>query len=406
MKLALISFTEKGQALAIALEEALQQRHSCDRFAFERAPGEGAQPFHSGKALVAHLFPSYEGLVFVCACGIAVRLIAPWIASKTADPAVLVADDSGRFVISLLSGHIGRANGLAKEAAAALGAVPVITTATDSSGIFSPDSFAVANGLCISDLDAAKALAVRLLQGERIGFCSPYPCAGLSEETFYMVPYQTEEGQGPEAREGADGSDAAVKGEGRQGPEAREGADGSDAAVKGEGRQRPEVWEGTFGDGQNRETLCTAGICVSAVETDHPFSITLHLKPKPLVVGMGCKKGTDPAQLEAFFLEQLHRHHFTWQQVAWICSIDLKQQEEALVQLAAKYRIPFRTFSAAQLAAVPGVFASSAFVSNTTGVDNVCERSAMTDGGHLVVPKQKRDGMTFAAAMREIRLIV
>ncbi len=79
-------------------------------------------------------------LVIVGAVGIAVRLISPFVEDKLKDPAVLVVDDLGRFVISLLSGHIGGANGLALEISKDLkslgySAEPVITTATDARGI-------------------------------------------------------------------------------------------------------------------------------------------------------------------------------------------------------------------------------------------------------------------------------
>lgn len=80
------------------------------------------------KNLVGSVFNKYDGLVFIGAAGIAVRLISSFIKSKLSDPAVVVVDSASRFSISLLSGHEGGANKLAYQVAASLGALPVVTT--------------------------------------------------------------------------------------------------------------------------------------------------------------------------------------------------------------------------------------------------------------------------------------
>ncbi|MGN1137475.1 MAG: cobalt-precorrin 5A hydrolase, partial [Oscillospiraceae bacterium] len=98
------------------------------------------------------------------------------------DPAVIVIDDCGKFAIPILSGHIGGANQLAEYIADNIGAAPVITTATDSGGRFSPDSFASANGLIITDINVAKAIAAAVLDGEVIGLCSEYHCENIPSE--------------------------------------------------------------------------------------------------------------------------------------------------------------------------------------------------------------------------------
>jgi len=82
--------------------------------------------------LAGELWADHAAIVAVMAVGIVVRSIAPWIASKLADPAVVVLDDAGRFVISLLSGHEGGANDLAERLAELTGAVPVVTTGTEA----------------------------------------------------------------------------------------------------------------------------------------------------------------------------------------------------------------------------------------------------------------------------------
>ena len=164
---AVISFSDGGERTARRIGSAL--------------PGEWAVEYHRPrgnlKSLTAELFARADALVFVGACGIAVRAIAPNLVSKDADPAVAVADERGAFVISLLSGHIGGANDLAREIAAAIGATPVITTATDVSGRFSADAWAAKNGLIIDSLPAAKAFSAAILKRD-LPVRSDFPILG------------------------------------------------------------------------------------------------------------------------------------------------------------------------------------------------------------------------------------
>lgn len=182
MRAAVISFTENGRLLSREIMDFLNEAQIAERFCFHTHTDENAQSFDDVYALSTQLFNAYDALIFVCASGIAVRSIAPHIRSKASDPAVIVIDDCGKFVIPLLSGHIGGANRLAQLIAENIGAVPVITTATDVGGRFSPDSFAKANGLVITDLDASKKIASAVLDGEKIGLLSEYPCENIPPE--------------------------------------------------------------------------------------------------------------------------------------------------------------------------------------------------------------------------------
>ena len=119
-------------------------------------------------------FGQADAIIFVCACGIAVRSIAPFVKSKKTDPAVLVVDECGKYVISLLSGHLGGANELAETVARLLGALPIITTATDLHHQFAVDVFAKKNGCAIASMKAAKEFSAAMLAGESVGFYSEY----------------------------------------------------------------------------------------------------------------------------------------------------------------------------------------------------------------------------------------
>ena len=182
MKTAIISLTENGRVLSAEIKAYLSDIADVRRYCFVKHTDGDAEGFDSISSLVGEVFTSVGAIVFVCACGIAVRAIAPFIRSKTTDPAVIVIDEKGRFVIPVLSGHIGGANRLAEIIAEKLGAAAAVTTATDSGKLFSPDSFAAANGLIITDMTAAKEAAAALVDGEKVGFCSQYPHSELPDE--------------------------------------------------------------------------------------------------------------------------------------------------------------------------------------------------------------------------------
>ena len=131
---------------------------------------------------IREAFSRYEGLVFVGAVGIAVRAIAPYVQSKTTDPAVVVVDEGGRFVIPLLSGHLGGANGLAHRIAAAGGGSPVITTATDGRGLFAVDSWAKEQNCHVMEPERIKGVSGKLLEGETIWMRCPWAVSGLQPE--------------------------------------------------------------------------------------------------------------------------------------------------------------------------------------------------------------------------------
>ena len=267
----------------------------------------------------------------MCACGIAVRAIAPHLRSKTSDPAVIVIDDCVRFVIPVLSGHIGGANELARRLAELLGAQAVITTATDTGGHFSPDSFAAANGLIITDMSASKAIAAAVLYGEKVGFASEYAYINMPEEL-------------------------------------------------------------------SADTSCRTGIYVGCCEKD-PFPVTLKLVPRNVVVGIGCKRGTACEAIENAVISALETPGIALERVCSAATIDLKADEAGLLEFCEKHGLKLTAYSAQELMGTAGEFTKSDFVKSVTGVDNVCERSAVRcSGGRLILGKTAADGVTVAAA--------
>ena len=345
MNIALISFTAQGAELGAKLGSQLEAFEEFRGFVSARFAGDPPLPRWEGSLSdwTQHWFCKADALIFVGACGIAVRAIAPFVRDKFADPAVLVIDEKGKFCISLLSGHVGGANALCSRCAAYLDSTPVITTATDLNGKFAVDVFARQNDLYLTDRRLAKEISAAVLAGKPIGFTSELPV------------------------------------EGKLPPELRNSSDCEFAISVG--FQRPE--------------------------SDH----TLWLVPRTLVLGIGCRKQTAEESIEAFALDELSKLGLPVQAVNTVASIDLKAQEQGLLQFCKKYGFAFRTYSAAELMQAQGTFAPSKFVRGVTGVDNVCQRSAVYDAQthyeehHLLLEKQKGNGVTLslAAGVRTIR---
>lgn len=333
MDVRIVSYTARGEKTARRAADALVgQGHACRTFALEKFCGEGDEPLSvSASEWAREAFEAADALVFVCAAGIAVRAIAPWVKSKMTDPAVLAVDEKGTFVIPLLSGHIGGANALSITLADALGATPVITTATDLSNLFAVDVFATKNRLAITDMALAKEISAALLRGEPVGFCSDLPVSG-------SLPKGLTNGE------------------------------------------------------------ATLGVCVSR-ERKASYPRTLHLIPQRFALGVGCKKGKDGDALEAFVRRNLEASGVSTGELFCMASIDIKRNEPGLLALSKSLGVPFVTYSAEELNAVPGIFSGSAFVKETTGTDCVSERAAVkASSGELIVKKIAEDGMTFALA--------
>ena len=185
MKAAVISFTQNGNLCNRQITAALKKEgHDAEGFTAlrRRSPtvpddmpeaGQGAADPTELTVVSSRVsewtkaaFNQYDALVFVGAAAIAVRSIAPCVRDKLTDPAVLVVDEKGQYVIPILSGHVGGANGLARQLAADLQALPVITTATDIQGLFAVDVFAVKNRLILTDRGKAKKISAAILEHE------------------------------------------------------------------------------------------------------------------------------------------------------------------------------------------------------------------------------------------------
>lgn len=353
MKLSIISFTMQGLRLSQNTAKALREREKADVpiclytrcSAFDDAREKLTDVLWAAEDSVTNWaekqMQQKNALLFIGASGIAVRAIAPWIKDKTCDSPVLVMDEMGKYVIPLLSGHLGGANALAKKIAEAVGAEPVITTATDLQHKFAVDLFAKRNGFAILNKEGIAGVSAKRLQGETVTLCvqpGHMETDIVLPEGIQLLSYPPEEG---------------------------------------------------------------ADICISCENIKS--SVNLFLKPREYVLGVGCRKGKSMDELDAFIRRKLAEYGLTTEDVYVLASIDCKKEEAGLVEWSTHYRVPFQTFDASTLQHVNGDFRSSPFVESVVGVDNVCERAALAaceEGGSLLCTKQAEEGMTIAIAKR------
>lgn len=364
MEIGIISFTARGAELCCRLADALSRDAAeCTGYVPKRFwntycnEDRAACLDQTLAQWTKAMFDSRKAMVFVGAAGIAVRAIAPFVRDKMTDPPVVVVDEAGQFAIPVLSGHVGGANALARRIADCLHAVPVITTATDVNGLFAVDVFAAENGLALTDRDMAKKVSAGLLDGEPVGFFNDFDC-----------------------RSQADGG----------------AADGNTLPLP---------------QGCIRE-LCEINIWITVKcrwqEEDAgnmriPAARFLRLIPRAVTVGVGCRRGISLAALEQQVKAVFDRQGIDLSSVKALATIDVKKDEPGLLALAERYGWDLRLYSAKELAEVLGEFRESAFVKQTVGVGNVCERACLAGGGRLLFGKEAGAGVTVAAAVENVR---
>lgn len=359
MNARILCFTDTGETLARILADSLQgEVMRCGR------------PL-SLDAWTRQGFAMDDALIYIGATGIAVRAIAPYVRSKAQDPAVVVVDETGRFAISLLSGHLGGANELTERVAALCGATPVITTATDRHGVFAVDSWARMQGCVVENPEAIRIISSRMLQGERITVCSDWEIGGETPEGVTLME---------RARERAvwtAGSSAGIA-------RCEERMNGDEVTPI------PDC---------GRERSVPADVALS-LRPD--AEAVLRVIPRIAVLGIGCRRDIRPEAIERVFERVCAAGRFSEQAVYRVCSIDRKAGEWGLVRFCEEHGWGLQTYSAEELRHVEGAFSASPFVQETVGVDNVCERSAVqgSAGGQLILRKYAEDGVTMAVAIR------
>lgn len=351
MKIALISLTDRGFHTARRIAASFPCRYTL--YLHEKGlSGLNSQPvagreirvFRYLREIMPVLWQEYSVLIFIMATGIVVRQLAPWIKSKAEDPAVLVLDEEGHFVIPLLSGHLGGANAWARQIARHISAEPVITTATDVRGLTAPDEYARRFGWKVEPLQNLPSLNRRFLEQGYLTVWSEHslnPDHPLLKDQNYIF-------------------------------------------LSDDGRDKADFIISVFPqEGTSR----------------------VHLIPPVLSLGIGCRRGIAAEVILQGITEALGSIGASPLGIKGIYSIELKADEEGLIEASRQLKVPLETFTPKRLQELNNQqnLTKSDFVKQKIGVDGVCEPASLlgTQNGNLILPKYKAKGVTIAISQEK-----
>lgn len=352
MRIAIVTLTRRGLATAKRLAGAYAA--GADIFAPpELLAGERlSSPFYplegSLTAFCGRIWPKYRGLVFIMAAGIVVRCVAPYLEHKTKDPAVVVLDEKGEYVISLLGGHLGGANALARCVAELLGGKAVITTASDGQNLPALDVLAREAGLRAIPAERLTRVMAALVNGRKVGLWAEDPwMERLIPKVVGLQIHPWQEYRGPEG------------------------------------------WE--------------AGVLVTSRRVDLPSGPWIFLRPQELVAGIGCRRGIEKKAVLSALGEALKlTGRSRWSLLA-LATVEIKAGEEGLRAAAQHLALPLWIFKREQLATLLEEYpelSRSRLVEEKIGIGGVCEPAALLGAqkGELLCRKVTRQGVTVALA--------
>lgn len=404
MKIAVISLNKKGDIIAANIAKVI----TVDLYSKTKI-----QDFNI-KDITRELMEKYEALVFLSSTGIAVRSIAPYIKSKDVDPAVIVIDVLGKYVISLLSGHLGGANALSIKLAEIVGALPVITTATDILKVKAPDIIAVENNLIIDNLKDAKEISALLVDGKKVAF--------IDEENKIDIPkgYVSLEGKFQACKlMNLDGNSnyrlhaekVNIKKEQEYENKAQIGDDELKEAEKQCFQRNSKkccslpVRSNILLNDDNSSLDIVNDITGIVYVTDkvktQDFSSAkynslkkLKLIRRDVVLGIGCKKNYPAKKMIEQVCEKLEKLNIDKRAVKYVTTVEIKEDEKAILELNKALKGEMKVFTREAIMKVQHKYKGSDFVEKSIGIRAVCEPCVELCGGTLLTEKLSLSGMT------------
>ncbi|WHX31894.1 cobalamin biosynthesis protein [Brevibacillus agri] len=352
---AIVAITKHGVEMARDLAQKFPgtDLYYMSKFARGDEEARGIQLFsNSVRMLFPALWPVYKGLIVIISLGAVVRMIAPLLEDKKKDPGVVVVDDRGENVISVLSGHLGGANELAREVAAIMGARPIITTASDVQKTIPVDLFGRRFGWEWDSADKLTPVSASVVNEEHVAVVNE---SGERDWWMHDTPMP------PSIKEYASIAEA-------------QAAKPHAALVVTHRLLAPE-----------EQTILDNGVLY---------------RPKVIVLGMGCNRGTSAEEIEAVIRETLDELQFSLKSVKALVTIELKKDEAGLIAVCEKYGWPFVWYSPQELNQVE-ISEPSETVFKFTGAYGVSEPAAKLYAGvdELVLTKKKSGNVTISVAL-------
>ena len=387
LRIYVMAFTAAGLETAERLSGIFSQQKNAEVRFF--APARLAQaanleaaaaelPAFSNSSLVEFTslaFAEADHIIYIGAAGIAVRAIAHHIKFKDTDPGVIVMDEKAAYVIPILSGHIGGANALALDLARALGAQAVITTATDVNGVIAIDSWAMQNHMKIDRIGNIKHISSAVLENRKVKVYTQCRGSFAGQKAHELTGLH-------KSFEALESLESLILGDSPDSP-------GSDVPLV---------------------VMTDSHSLIEDVRKRFPEALVLI--PCVTFAGMGCRKDIDFLPAEELFDQALTELDLDVRAIRSLNSVDLKKDEKALLMLAEKYGIEFKTFSAEELMEAElhtdAEMSHSELVSRVAGAGNVCERAAVMGAVmgatgsesdiYIIMKKTKRNGVTIAVS--------
>ncbi|HBT47330.1 MAG TPA: cobalamin biosynthesis protein CbiG [Peptococcaceae bacterium] len=354
---AIVTLTRPGYETARRLAGALGEKTTVFVPA-ELNPGAGGEKgdyfdtaVYSGplSQFLARIFPRYSSLIMVMAAGIAVRALSPHLVSKKKDPAVVVVDVAGKYAVSLLSGHLGGANALARRVAEILKGQAVITTASEVQGLPALDLVARELNMDVRPADALTKVMAALVNGEPVEVLVERPLLKAVEGLLPGLQLRPLEAPLPRG-------------------------------------------------------IRDAGIMVTWRRLPLPGPRWVYWRPRVLSAGVGCRRGTRAGTILYAVGRALAEAGLSGRSLAALATVDFKGDEPGLKEAAARLGVRLLTFTPQELAGClehRPYLSRSKRVERFTGIAGVCEPAAILGAGEgdLLWPKKSFRGVTVALAL-------
>lgn len=375
-KIAILCITSNGRSLACKIKRSLNEgdiyfinnkrdeNSLDDNEVISKSLEEDVEIYTVKKRLkffVEDIFDKYEYILFIMATGIVVRTIAPLVTSKFSDPAILVTDEKGSNIISLLSGHMGGANEMTLHISDLINSNPVITTATDINKKSSLDMIAKKlNGHIVNFRDNVLDVNAMLVNGDAVG--------------LYIDGEYNIDTRGFTVLDNSKSLESSIS---------------SDEELK-------KINLNTIVVISNKENL----------QIDKYYEDKyriIKVTPRDIVIGIGCRRDTESHLLQDSLEDFLIKNNIDINSIKEIGSIEVKKDEKAIIDLSENLNVPFKVLSIEEISQVDYLFEKSEWVKKSVGVYSVAEPVAhLLSDGNVIIEKNKYKGITFSVGRLKI----